>query len=92
MAVQMNYIGRDAVLEFGIRRVRGRVKEVLFGDVRAEPDGSPRFFMGRTDIAAVILEYTEHESTIPVVPFRVQPPVPILLESAIQRECVSTEP
>lgn len=59
MAVQMNYIGRDAVVEFGILDARGTVKQVLFGDVATDAAGRPLFRMKRTDIAAVILELGE---------------------------------
>jgi hypothetical protein len=57
MAVQMNYIGSGQVVEFDILGARGRVKEVLFGDVRTRENGSPSFVMGRTSVAAVILSY-----------------------------------
>lgn len=73
MAVQMNYIGRDATLEFGILGVKGKVKQVLFGDVRPGLDGSPRFFTGRTDIAAVILEHTDAEDKAPLVSAHMRP-------------------
>ena len=55
MAVQMNYIGYDSAIDFGVLGVRGRIKKVLFGDVRKGEDDI-RFSMGRTSVAAVILE------------------------------------
>lgn len=60
MAVQINYIG--GVIDFGIIGTRGRVMKVLFGEVYQ--DEEVRFRMGRTSVAAIILQYVpEREGT-----------------------------
>lgn len=58
MAVQMNYVP-DPV-EFGVIGVKGKIKEVLFGEV-VQGD-AVRFRMGRVSLAAVILRDESEES------------------------------
>jgi hypothetical protein len=62
MAAQLNYIGPDARVDFGLLGVKGKIKEVLFGDVYH--DGGVRFRMGRISVAAVILRYVPEEDNL----------------------------
>lgn len=62
MAAQLNYIGPDARVDFGILGVKGKIKEVLFGGVYQ--DGGVRFRMGRISVAAVILRHVPEEDSL----------------------------
>jgi hypothetical protein len=55
MAVNTNYLGLHDKKEFELADVRGRIKQVLFGEVQAGSNGEIRFKMGRTSVAAVIV-------------------------------------
>jgi hypothetical protein len=81
MAAQLNYIGPDARVDFGLLGVKGKIKEVLFGDVYQ--DGGVRFRMGRIGVAAVILRYVPEEDNLvaicsPQIPMRIGQPLCIL--------------
>jgi hypothetical protein len=62
MAAQLNYIGPDARVDFGLLGVKGKIKEVLFGDVYQ--DGRVRVRMGRISVAAVILRHVPEEDDL----------------------------
>jgi hypothetical protein len=81
MAAQMNYIGLDQSVDFGVIGARGKVKHILFGQVRMKEDGSPLFVMGRTSVAAVVLRYRKHdEEGLDITP-KLTMPVPVGMRS-----------
>lgn len=54
LVCNMNYLSVSQRSVFTLPNVTGTVKEVLFGDVEAQDDGSALFQMKRTSIAGVI--------------------------------------
>lgn len=59
-AVNQNYGPNDAgpswAPVFGLANYTGTVSQVLYGNVTKDQNGCPLFTMGRTSVAAVILE------------------------------------